>query len=564
MRIKKNRNELYMMMNEISKSNQIIIMNNKGILSNKLKNKKTKTNKKHSSSKEQKIKQIQDKQIQDKQIQDKQIQDIKQIQNGTKEGNEIGEKIVINKRFIFTDMDVMMFSKIIGYVINDKQYLFEEYMDRDEFNQHLKNRHNINFNMIDNKRSEYNVIDPDINIFSICPYGYVNINSNPENSINTKMIDESFNIVIMNGKKEVQILNGNQLLKIVKEVILGTVKTDQFNEIITNSDKEITANSEMMIGPQGFQGAPGPRGEEGKRGEPGAPGISGLDGKDGKVESLEDIIGNEKMIEYENIGYIRYIFSISPEIFNKYVGIGINLEDNENKEVIDFEETKTYSELLEYMRLNYGLYKINKDEMGVDIPTRIRSLALKPEGYMNKNAINMIQMKYLTSRKIEEQSLDILVNGERGVGKLKDYKIVGCGGNGELVENYYGKLVNGNEIKTIINKTRIGSQYFNDITKQIFIYNGTKWVEQKEFIYNGNVIMNNNGEAIVQLPKWMKEFMKSETVEFAYQLTAIGTRSSDLYIKKEIYLNNETYEFIIGGEGILNTKVSWQIIRIKQ
>jgi len=74
-------------------------------------------------------------------------------------------------------------------------------------------------------------------------------------------------------------------------------------------------------------------------------------------------------------------------------------------------------------------------------------------------------------------------------------------------------------------------------------------------VYNGNIILDNNGEAIVELPEWFKALNK----EFRYQLTPVGASMPNLYIKEEIFGN----KFSIAG-GKSNKKVSWQVTGIRQ
>ena len=76
-------------------------------------------------------------------------------------------------------------------------------------------------------------------------------------------------------------------------------------------------------------------------------------------------------------------------------------------------------------------------------------------------------------------------------------------------------------------------------------------VESSEMlnIYNGNVILDNNGEAEVHLPEWFEALNE----DFRYQLTCIGA-FAPVYISQEIAGNS----FRIAG-GNLGMKVSWQV-----
>lgn len=73
-------------------------------------------------------------------------------------------------------------------------------------------------------------------------------------------------------------------------------------------------------------------------------------------------------------------------------------------------------------------------------------------------------------------------------------------------------------------------------------------------IYNGIVVLDSNGEAVVQMPKWFSALNR----EFRYQLTCIGG-FAPVYIAEELANN----QFKVGG-GRPGMKVSWQITGIRQ
>jgi len=73
-------------------------------------------------------------------------------------------------------------------------------------------------------------------------------------------------------------------------------------------------------------------------------------------------------------------------------------------------------------------------------------------------------------------------------------------------------------------------------------------------VYNGNVVLDGNGKAGIQLPEWFEKLNK----DYKYQLTAIGAPGPNLYISKEISNNN----FEISG-GVSGMKVSWQVTGIR-
>ncbi len=74
-------------------------------------------------------------------------------------------------------------------------------------------------------------------------------------------------------------------------------------------------------------------------------------------------------------------------------------------------------------------------------------------------------------------------------------------------------------------------------------------------VYNGNAVLDSNGEAVVELPAYFGALNR----DFRYQLTPIGATTSVLYIAEEIQNNR----FKIGG-GTPGLKVSWQVTGIRQ
>jgi hypothetical protein len=72
-------------------------------------------------------------------------------------------------------------------------------------------------------------------------------------------------------------------------------------------------------------------------------------------------------------------------------------------------------------------------------------------------------------------------------------------------------------------------------------------------VYNGNVVLDKNGEAVVKLP----EYFEALNQDFRYQLTCIGG-FVPVYVAEEISENG----FKIGG-GKRGMKVSWQVTGIR-
>lgn len=72
-------------------------------------------------------------------------------------------------------------------------------------------------------------------------------------------------------------------------------------------------------------------------------------------------------------------------------------------------------------------------------------------------------------------------------------------------------------------------------------------------IYNGNEVLDENGEAIVELPDWFEALNQ----DFRYQLTCIGGYAP-VYIAEEISGNH--FKIAGGSEGL---KISWQVTGIR-
>lgn len=74
-------------------------------------------------------------------------------------------------------------------------------------------------------------------------------------------------------------------------------------------------------------------------------------------------------------------------------------------------------------------------------------------------------------------------------------------------------------------------------------------------IYNGNVILDADGQAVVNMPDWFESLNR----QFRYQLTSIGSPGPNLYISKKI----SNLQFSIAG-GTPGSEVSWMVTGIRQ
>jgi len=73
-------------------------------------------------------------------------------------------------------------------------------------------------------------------------------------------------------------------------------------------------------------------------------------------------------------------------------------------------------------------------------------------------------------------------------------------------------------------------------------------------VYNGNIVLDSNGEAVVEFPKWFGALNR----EFRYQLTCIGG-FAPVYVAEEI--SNNRFRIAGGKAGL---KISWQVTGIRQ
>lgn len=73
-------------------------------------------------------------------------------------------------------------------------------------------------------------------------------------------------------------------------------------------------------------------------------------------------------------------------------------------------------------------------------------------------------------------------------------------------------------------------------------------------LYNGNVVLDENGESWVQLP----DYFEALNQDFRYQLTAMGAPGPNLYIAEEI--NDNRFKIAGGAPGLT---VSWQVTGVR-
>jgi hypothetical protein len=158
-------------------------------------------------------------------------------------------------------------------------------------------------------------------------------------------------------------------------------------------------------------------------------------------------------------------------------------------------------------------------------------------------------------------------------GSANSYAVYGhaTGSNGTGVR---GQTVNGRAVEGIggagfagyflgnvfvtgtINKAAVGFKIDHplDPSNRYLYHSGVESPDMMN-IYNGNVMLDSKGEAVIALPDWFGALNK----DFRYQLTAIGAPGPNLYIAEKVSNNH----FRIAG-GTAGMEVSWQVTGIRQ
>lgn len=146
--------------------------------------------------------------------------------------------------------------------------------------------------------------------------------------------------------------------------------------------------------------------------------------------------------------------------------------------------------------------------------------------------------------------------GEANTGS-EAFAIWGKSTNGEA-GHFTGKVVVNGDLDILGNLTKdSGTFKIDHPLDPANKYLSHSFVESPDMmnVYNGNIVLNGNGEAVVQLPSYFQAL----NTDFRYQLTAIGAPGPNLFIAEEIYNN----QFKIAG-GRPGMKVSWHVTGIRQ
>jgi hypothetical protein len=135
-------------------------------------------------------------------------------------------------------------------------------------------------------------------------------------------------------------------------------------------------------------------------------------------------------------------------------------------------------------------------------------------------------------------------SGASGVGILAT--------GGDYAGDFYGNVhVHGTVIEL---KSTITIDHPLDPANKYLQHSSVESSDMKN-IYDGNVVLNDKGEAEVELPDWFETLNK----DFRYQLTPIGAPGANLHIAQKI----TDSRFRISG-GSAKLEVSWQVTGIRQ
>jgi hypothetical protein len=154
------------------------------------------------------------------------------------------------------------------------------------------------------------------------------------------------------------------------------------------------------------------------------------------------------------------------------------------------------------------------------------------------------------------KTADVGGGGVVGLGYAADQLCYGIYGAASSAKGYAGYFEGRVHIVGNLSKTG-GSFKIDHPLDPANKYLSHSFVESPDMlnIYNGNVVLDAHGAAVVELPAYFDAL----NMEFRYQLTAIGAPAPRLHIAEEIAGNHFT---IAGGKA--GMKVSWQVTGIRQ
>jgi hypothetical protein len=157
----------------------------------------------------------------------------------------------------------------------------------------------------------------------------------------------------------------------------------------------------------------------------------------------------------------------------------------------------------------------------------------------------------------DQESIMIYHNGNDNAVRINQYSdnydalhVVNYGTGGNA--GYFDGDV---EVTGTINKGAVGFKIDHPLDPENkYLYHSCIESYDMMNVYNGNIELDKNGEAVVILPDWFEVLNNN----YRYQLTCIGG-FAPVYISEELY--NNTFQISGGTPGL---KVSWQVTGIRQ
>ena len=265
------------------------------------------------------------------------------------------------------------------------------------------------------------------------------------------------------------------------------------NEILKRVDRRAKTKTSFVTGPQG---------QVGPQGVP---------------ADLDDICN----LEMQNQALCHRIFTFDeiygPSMFSKFDGYSIN------NQLYSLDSPVSQEILNKYLQQKHQIQNLDEITYQISLPSEIKKFNLKPFGYVDQK----VEPNHTLASSTSETSFQLVVCGNDGASLLDCREFM------DLVKGVVREIC----LESVADTD-------TDINKSINKLNNDKCI--------GNVILDDKGEAIVNIPLNMSDQL------YNYQITPIGFNSL-IYIKSEV----SDGKFIIGG-GKPGGKVSWQLIGLDE
>ncbi len=328
-------------------------------------------------------------------------------------------------------------------------------------------------------------------------------------------------------------------------------------------------------GPQGIQGDIGPIGPTGAQGAQGAMGPSGPSGPIGPQGPAGPVAGSDAQVIYNNGGVAGGTAAVHYDDVNGRLGIGtgtpgstLHAQNTSGQETSRFENlttgVRTYAVIGTTASTTGGtragyfhaqgesgntnaIYAINSSDTSNNAPGYFAytSAGTHEDPDTGGTVPDRTYTGMLTGVWADLPAGN--TNGSSTAGFFRNRSLTGTGYAGWFVGNV---LVQGTLSKSA------GSFTIDHPLDPASRTLSHSFVESPDMmnVYNGNVVLDENGQAWVQLPEWF-EALNSD---FRYQLTCIGG-FAPVYVATEIGGNR----FRVAG-GTPALKVSWQVTGIRR